>query len=209
MMERKIRVMIADDHLIVRSGLAALLMTLPDIELAAEASNGQEALERCYAKKPDVILMDLMMPVMDGIRAIRAIRQKHPEIKVVALTSFQDEHLVQGALQAGAAGYLMKNVTGEELAAAVRRAHQGRLTLSPEASQALIQSACPSADSDLSEREREVLAGMVEGLSNSEIAGQLVISLSTARYHISSIYRKLGVKDRTGAVKLALLRKLV
>jgi two-component system, NarL family, response regulator LiaR len=211
MTDPRIRVLLVDDHAVVRSGLSAFLAIYPDLELAGEAENGQEALNQCGYRHPDVVLMDLMMPVMDGITAIRAIRQKHPNIQVIALTSFGDDHLVQGALQAGAIGYLMKNVSGGELSQAIRSAYAGRMTLSHEATQALMNAAnpLPGPGDGLSEREREVLALMVEGLSNAEIADKLVISASTVKYHSGNIFNKLGVNSRVEAVKLAILRKIV
>jgi two-component system, NarL family, response regulator LiaR len=211
MSNERIRVMLVDDHAVVRSGLSAFLAIYPDLELAGEADNGQDALNQCFHRKPDVILMDLMMPIMDGITAIRAIRQKHPNIQIIALTSFQDDNLVQGALQAGAIGYLMKNVSGAELAQAIRSAHAGRMTLSHEATAVLMQSANPVAAPGeiLSEREREVLTLMVEGLSNAEIAEKLVISSSTVKYHTGNIFNKLGVNSRVEAVKLAILRRMI
>jgi two-component system, NarL family, response regulator LiaR len=211
MTDPRIRVLLVDDHAVVRSGLSAFLAIYPDLELAGEAENGQEALNQCGYRHPDVVLMDLMMPVMDGITAIRAIRQKHPNIQVIALTSFGDDHLVQGALLAGAIGYLMKNVSGGELSQAIRSAYAGRMTLSHEATQALMNAAnpLPGPGDGLSEREREVLALMVEGLSNAEIADKLVISASTVKYHSGNIFNKLGVNSRVEAVKLAILRKIV
>jgi two-component system, NarL family, response regulator LiaR len=211
MSDERIRVMLVDDHAVVRSGLSAFLAIYPDLELAGEAENGQQAVNACFHRKPDVILMDLMMPVMDGITAIRAIRQKYPHIQIIALTSFGDDHLVQGALQAGAIGYLMKNISGGELAQAIRSAYAGRMTLSHEATQALMHSANPVAGPGdvLSEREREVLTLMVEGLSNAEIADRLIISPSTVKYHTGNIFNKLGVDNRVEAVKLAILRKII
>lgn len=211
MSDKRIRVMLVDDHAVVRSGLSAFLAIFPDLELAGEAENGQDAVNQCFHRKPDVILMDLMMPGMDGITAIRTIRQKHPNIQIIALTSFQDDNLVQGALQAGAIGYLMKNVSGAELAQAIRSAYAGRMTLSPEATQVLVQSVNPVAAPGeiLSEREREVLTLMVEGLNNAEIAEKLVISSSTVKYHTGNIFNKLGVNSRVEAVKLAILRHMI
>lgn len=133
-----IRVMLVDDHAVVRSGLGAFLSAMPDLELVGEAGNGDEALVRCGLLKPDVILMDLIMPGTDGITATRRIHEKFPNVHVIALTSFQEDTLIQGALEAGATGYLMKNVTARELAAAIRAAHLGRMTLSPEAAEALV-----------------------------------------------------------------------
>jgi NarL family two-component system response regulator LiaR len=206
-----IRVLIVDDHEMVRQGLALFLQVFDDLELAGEAENGAEALQRCAEAWPDVVLMDLMMPEMDGATATRAIREHFPTVRVIALTSFQEEGLVQRALQAGAIGYLLKNVSADELAAAIRAAHAGRPTLAPEAARDLIQAAArgPVPGHDLTAREREVLGLLVQGLSNADIAAQLVVSRSTVKFHVSSILSKLGVSTRTEAVALALQRHLV
>lgn len=210
-MNDKIRVMIVDDHAVVRSGLSAFLSVNHDLELVGEAENGQQAVTRAGLLRPDVILMDIMMPVMDGIAATEAIKRQYPAIQIVALTSFQEDELVQNALRAGAVGYLMKNVTARELSAAIRAAAEGRMTLSSEAAQALVRANQQAHEftETLTDREREVLRLMVEGLNNAEIAERLVVSLSTVKYHISNILGKLGVDNRVAAVTQALQRKLV
>ena len=206
-----IRILLVDDHAVVRSGLSKFLMVNKDLELVAEASDGAEAIQMTALHKPDVILMDLMMPVMDGITATREIHQKYPKVKVIALTSFSEQNMVQGALQAGAIGFLQKNVTATELGAAIRSAHAGRMTLSPEAAQALAHTVTQShlPGNGLTDRERDVLRCMVEGLNNNEIAEKLVISLGTVKFHISNIFQKLGVDSRVEAVKMGIEQKIV
>jgi two-component system, NarL family, response regulator LiaR len=208
---KRIRVMLVDDHAVVRSGLSAFLLVYPDLELVGEAESGEDAVARVSIIRPDVILMDLVMPGMDGVATTRAIRQKFPDIQIVALTSFKEENLVQGALQAGAIGYLLKNVTAAELVSAIRSAFARRMTLSSEAATALVNSTSQGvpAGQMLTEREQEVLALIVEGLNNSEIARKLVVSTSTIKFHTANIYSKLGVDNRVAAVSLALQRKLV
>lgn len=209
---KTIRVMLVDDHVVVRSGLSAFLLAYDDLELVGEASSGEQAITLCQQAQPDVVLMDLMMPSMDGATATKLIREKCPEIQVIALTSFKEKELVEGALKAGAIGYLLKDVTADELAAAIRSAAVGKPTLAPEAAQVLIQATRVPADNpgfDLTDREREVLALMVEGLNNKQIADRLVVSVSTAKFHVSSILSKLNANSRTEAVSFALQNHLV
>ncbi len=206
-----IQVMLVDDHNVVRSGLATFLRAYDDLELVGEAKNGLEAVALCHKKKPDVILMDLMMPEMDGIAATRTILADYPDIKIIAMTSFEEEKLVQGVLAAGAISYLLKNVTSDELANAIRAAASGKSTLSPEAARALIQATRPPKQPlvDLTEREREVLNLVVQGQSNQQIADGMVISLATVKAHISNILSKLGVSSRAEAIAYAIKNKIV
>ena len=208
---QKIKLMLVDDHNVVRSGLATFLRAYDDLELVGEARNGREALILCRQMKPAVILMDLMMPEMDGITATRAILADYPEIKIIAMTSFEDEQLVQGVLAAGAISYLIKNVTSDELAKAIRDAVSGKSTLSPEATNALVHATRPIKQPlvDLTERELEVLNLVAQGQSNQQIADQLFISLATVKAHISSILSKLQVSSRSEAIAFAIKHKLV
>jgi two-component system, NarL family, response regulator LiaR len=207
---KPIRVMIVDDHAVVRSGLTAFLQAYDDLALAGEARSGDEAVEICARINPDVVLMDLVMPGMDGADATQAIRRACPGTQVMILTTFKDEGMVQKALRAGAIGYLLKDVLADELAEAIRLAHAGQSILSPEATRALIHGASEMAQpgSDLSDREREVLALMVKGLNNTEIAEKLIVSLSTVKHHVSHIFTKLGASNRAEAVALAVQQHL-
>jgi len=210
---KPIRVMLVDDHAVVRSGLSAFLLAFDDLELVGEANNGVEAVKLCQEIEPDVLLMDLVMPQMDRAEATQAIRETCPNVQVIALTSFKEDKLVHGALEAGAIGYLLKNVSADELANAIRAAHAGRPTLAPEATEALIhtttQTSAPELGHDLTPREKEVLSLMIKGLNNSDIADRLVVSRSTVRFHVSNVLSKLHVASRTEAVAVALQQKLV
>ncbi len=206
-----IRVMIVDDHAVVRSGLTAFIKSYEDLELAGCARNGEEAVRLCSELRPDVILMDLLMPEMDGAAATRIIRKNCPQTQVIVLTSFKEVTMIQKAIQAGAIGYLLKDVQSDEIAEAIRLAHAGHSILSPEATQALMNIASQTGPLgfDLSDREREVLALMVKGLNNTEIAAHLVISLSTIKHHVSHILSKLEAANRAEAVALAVQHHLV
>ena len=206
-----IRIMIVDDHTMVRKGLTTILKVFPDLQLVGEAENGSAAISLCGEAQPDVILMDMVMPDMDGATATRVIRQQFPQVKVIVLTSFKEGELIKNALEAGAIGYLLKDVSADELARSIRAAYSGRATLSPEAAQSLVQTSNlpPPPGLDLTEREREVLALMVEGLNNTQIAGRLTVSPSTIKSHVSNVLSKLGVASRTEAVTLALRNHIV
>jgi NarL family two-component system response regulator LiaR len=209
---KTVRVMLVDDHAVVRSGLGAFLLAFDDLELVGEASSGERALSLCQQVQPDVVLMDLMMPGMDGAAATKLIRERFPEIQVIALTSFKEKDMIEGALQAGAIGYLLKDVSADVLAEAIRAAAAGKPTLAPEAAQVLIQSARAPAEKvgfNLTDREREVLVLMVQGLNNNQIAGRLVVSVSTVKFHVSSVLSKLNAAGRTEAVAIALQNHLV
>jgi two-component system, NarL family, response regulator LiaR len=206
-----IRVMLVDDHAMVRRGLATFLKVFNDLVLAGEAESGETAIQLCEEISPDVILMDMVLPKMDGAAAIRVIRQMLPNVHILALTSFYEGDLIKNALEAGAIGYLLKDVSADALAQAIRDAHAGRTTLSPEVAQSMVKSASQPAKPglDLTEREREVLVLMVEGLNNTQIAGRLTVSPSTIKSHVSNILTKLGVSSRTEAVTLALRNGLI
>jgi NarL family two-component system response regulator LiaR len=215
--EPAIRVIMVDDHDMVRRGLSMYMSATAGIEIVGEASNGPDAIRLCRELHPDVILMDLVMPGMDGPHTISAILAEHPTIRIIALTSYQDEQMVSNALAAGAISYLLKNASSQEIAKAIQDAYAGRPSLSPEITQALIkriatqpQQQAPSrSDFDLTTREREVLTLMARGLTNPEIAEKLSISFSTVRFHVSSILGKLNVTNRVEAVTLAIQNHLV
>ncbi len=206
-----IRVMIVDDHAVVRSGLSTFLMAYDDLEFVGDASGGAEAVAKCRRLAPHVVLMDLVMPDIDGAEATRLIREECPDVQVIALTSYKEDELVQGALEAGAIGYLLKNVSAEELANAIRAASAGRPTLAPEAAQVLIRAARygEKPQSGLTARELEILKLMADGLSNPEIAKRAFVSRSTVKFHVSNILMKLGASSRTEAVSTAIHDGLV
>ena len=206
-----IRILIADDHEVVRRGLSLFLRPFDEFELVGEATNGLEAVESCDRLSPDVVLMDIVMPDMNGLEATRIIRQKHPNIHVLALTTFKDEDVVREMLKAGAVGYLLKNTSVDELASAIHTAMTGKLTLAPEAAQALLQPQPQTATTNynLTDREHEVLELMVEGLNNIEIAERLFVARSTVKFHVSSILAKTSATSRVEAVSIALKAGLI
>jgi two-component system, NarL family, response regulator LiaR len=206
-----IQVLLVDDHNVVRSGLATFLRTYEDLELVGEAKNGNEAVNFCHQLQPDVILMDLMMPIMDGISATRSILADYPDIKIIAMTSFDEADLVHDVLAAGAIGYLLKNITADELVKAIRDAISGRSTLSPEAARVLIQAtrSLKQPANELTEREMEVLQMVAQGKSNQQIADDMVITLATVKAHVSNILAKLQVSSRSEAIAYAIKNKIV
>jgi NarL family two-component system response regulator LiaR len=206
--EKRIRVMTVDDHEIMRGGIRFVLLAFDDLELVAEARSGEEAVRLCAAARPDVVLMDMKMPEMDGIVTTKTLKAACPNTQVLFLTGFHERGLVQQAMQAGAVGYLLKDTSKEDLAAAIRAAAAGRGTISPEAAEALAgdHEALAASGSELTERERGVLALLAQGLSNKGIAAQLNISEYTVRNHVSQIIAKLGVANRSEAAVLAVQR---
>lgn len=206
-----IQVLLVDDHNVVRSGLATFLKAYEDLKLVGEAKNGVEAVHLCRQVKPDVILMDLKMPEMDGVAATRAILADIPEVKIIAMTSFDEAELVHDVLAAGAIGYLLKNISADELAKAIRDAASGKSTLSPEAARVLIQATRPTQQPtfDLTGREMDVLRLVVQGKSNQQIADAMVITIATVKAHISNILAKLQVSSRAEAIAYAIKHKIV
>jgi two-component system, NarL family, response regulator LiaR len=205
-----IRILITDDHGVVRQGLRMFLSLDPDIHVVGEAENGQEALEMARELEPDVVLMDLLMPVMDGIKATRAIRSELPEVEVMALTSVLEGASVTRAVRAGAIGYLLKDADAEELHRAIRGAAEGRVQLAPEAAARLMREvSAPENPEALTERETEVLKLLARGKANKQIAGNLYVSEKTVKAHVSSILMKLGVQSRTQAALHAVRTGLV
>lgn len=201
----RIRVLVVEDHPMTRAGLELFLSAFPDLTLLGVVSSGEEALTFCAQSQPDVILMDMKLPGMDGVATTQVIRQRYPHVRIIALTSFQEGDLVERAVQAGAIGYLLKGVSARDLAQAIRTAYAGRSILAQEASEALVQAVRQQAAPNfgLTEREREVLALLVEGRSNAEIADRLKVSRATVKFHVGGILSKLGASSRTEAVTIA------
>jgi DNA-binding NarL/FixJ family response regulator len=197
---RKIRVLVVDDHVVVRSGLEQLLATTDDIELAGTASNGNEAIDAVERLHPDVVLMDLSMPELDGVEATRRLSVEHPASRVLVLTSFSDQTRILDALSAGADGYLLKHAEPDDIAEAIRAVHGGGSPLDPKAARALIESRRAGRDvPQLTDREREVLLLVRDGLANKQIARRLGIAERTVKAHLTSVFQRLGVTDRTQA----------
>jgi DNA-binding NarL/FixJ family response regulator len=208
----RIRVLLVDDHQVVRRGLRAFLQLQPDVEVVGEAAGGDAALAAAAAGRPNVVLMDLVMPQGDGVAAIRALAEAAPGARVVVLSSFADDERIFAAMQAGAAGYLLKDVDPDALAEAIREVHRGRPVLHPDVAARLMRRVADPAGSTtepLTPREREVLRLVVEGYANKQIARRLLITEKTVKTHVSSILQKLGVADRTAAAVLAIRQGLV
>lgn len=196
----RIRVVIADDHQVVRSGLEQLLATTHDIVLVGMAANGREAIDVVAAERPDVVLMDLSMPEVDGVQATEAIRSQFPECRVLVLTSFSDQSRIMAALNAGAEGYLLKDSDPDDIAAAIRSVHAGESPLDPKAARVLLESRRVRQETvSLTDREREVLLLVTSGLANKQIGRRLGISERTVKAHLTNVFQRLGVSDRTQA----------
>ena len=211
MPQKRIRVAIADDHQMVRAGLSVLLESFDDLELVGEADCGEAVLELCETSRPDVILMDLVMPRMDGVTATRLVRSRFTNIKIIALTSFDEPKMMTRALEAGANGFLFKTTTIDELADAIRMVFSGKQVIAPEALSALItrEQEIGQLTEQLTGRESQVLKLLIEGLNNQQIADTMIISLSTVKTHISHIYAKLGATNRVEAARIAYERGLI
>ena len=206
----KIRLLLVDDHTVVRRGLRMVLSLEPDLEVVGEAADGREALQRVSELRPDVVLMDLLMPVMNGVEAIRALKRDAPEVEVVALTSVLEDKLVIEAVEAGATGYLLKDTGPEVLVAAIRAAHRGEVHLDPKAKKRLVREVrTPEMRESLTARETEILRLVARGLANRDIAEQLSVSEVTVKTHVSSVLSKLGLQSRTQAALFALKEGLV
>ena len=202
-----IKIMIVDDHAVLREGIHYLCLTASDFTLVGEAANGEDALELCYKLQPDLVLLDLMMPGMNGIATTKAMRKQCPEVKILILTSFTTQDLVHQAIEAGANSYILKDASTEEIINAIRLTYHGLSIMSPDVTEIL--AAIPPSDVTLTPRQLQVLKLMAQGLNNNQIGKTLSISTYTARFHVSEILSKLGVSNRTEAVSVALSRKLV
>lgn len=207
---KKIKIFIADDHAITREGIKTMLSIHDDMAFAGEASNGLEAVELCRKIKPDIILMDLDMPIMDGASAAKIIKEENPDVKIIALTSFADKKMVKDAFKAGATGYILKNISPAELAPAIRDSFSGRVSLSHEAATVLFDEIkSPSGEFNLSEQELKILDLLAKGYSNKKISEILYISHHTVKFHISNILSKLGASTRAEASAIAIKKKII
>jgi len=214
-----IRVLVVDDHPVVREGIAAMLGRMPSVAVVGEAENGQRAVEMVARLHPDVVLMDLRLPIMDGVEATRRIVQKHPEVRVLILTTFDQDEMILSGLRAGARGYLLKDAPRAEIARAISAVHEGQVSLHPTVAARVVEHLTGGGDpppaapvqqvvvnNPLSERERDVLRCLAQGLANKEAAAQLGIAESTVKTHLANLFSKLGVSDRTEAVTVAIRR---
>ncbi|MBI4789757.1 MAG: response regulator transcription factor [Chloroflexi bacterium] len=205
-----IRIAVVDDQTLIREGLAALLALMPDLQVVGQAGDGQQAIELTAAQAPDVVLMDVRMPGLNGVAATREIRRRFPQTRVIVLTTFDDDEYVFQSLQAGASGYLLKNADSDHLAAAIRAVHAGDSILDPAVTQKVItraldpDSSAPQSIEKLTPREQEILREMVVGATNAEIAARLCLSEGTVKNHISHILDKLGARDRGQAIRRAI-----
>ncbi len=209
--KNKIKVIIADDHPLVRHGIKTVLEAYDEISLVGEAENGKELIEICEKLKPDIVLMDLVMPIIGGVEATSRLIERWPDIKVIVLTSFNDMELIKKSLKAGAVSYILKNISSAKLVKTIKDVYSGKFVLSSKATRILLSELREkeSKNITLTGREKEILILMVEGLSNKEIAKRLFLSNSTVQFHVSNILSKLGVSKRTEAVYHALKQKLV
>jgi len=206
----QIKILIVDDHSVVRQGLRMFLNLEPDFNIVGEAVNGVDAIQKVSQLKPDVVLMDLLMPVMDGIEAISKIKKNYPDVEVIALTSVLEDAAVYNAIRAGAIGYLLKDTEADELIRAIKAAASGQVQLSPKIAERLVREvSAPDNPEKLTDREKEVLIMLADGKSNKEIAAGLYIGETTVKTHVSNILMKLGVPSRTQAALYAIRIGLV
>jgi DNA-binding NarL/FixJ family response regulator len=208
-MTEPIRILVADDHPVVRDGLVAMLGTQPDFRVVGEATTGIQVIEQVTALKPDVVLLDLEMPELDGVATLERLGEISPETPVIAFTAFDTDERILGAVRAGAKGYLLKGAPRGELFNAIRVVSQGGSLIEPVIASKILQQASPSSEAALTEREREVLGLLAQGKSNKDIAAALVITERTAKFHVSSIMSKLGASNRTEAVTMAVQKGIV
>lgn len=207
--ETPIRVVLVDDHSQMHRIVRAILDSIPDIEVVGQGANGQEGIALCEQHRPDIVLMDVVMPIMDGIEATRVLHERLPGVKILVLSSFQDHESVHAMLRNGAVGYLTKSSLANDLAETIRATHQGKMVFSSEIGAQLVNPPQPVVDFQLTDRELEVLVLLAEGLTNKQSALKLGISVSTLKYHMTNIYRKLGVQTRSEALVMATKNNLI